>query len=114
MELRWKAISTWSPRVVTFLFIAFLSLFSLDVFTEGWGFGEALLAFFIHNIPSLILGGILWAAWKRPIIGSYAYIGIAIIFSLWFDAFEGGGWMYLTLPPLVIAILYYLGHEYGE
>ena len=43
----------WTPRILCIVFALFLSLFSLDVFGEGYGFWETLLALLIHLVPGL-------------------------------------------------------------
>jgi len=50
-----KKILFWSPRILTILFIGFISLFALDVFDEELGFWQALSGFLIHLIPTYIL-----------------------------------------------------------
>lgn len=67
----------WSPRVLTIAFIAFLSLFALDVFTEGRGFWETLLALAIHLIPSFVLIAALVLAWRWEWVGAvmFAFAG---------------------------------------
>jgi hypothetical protein len=46
-----KVFIYWLPRVSAILFILFISVFALDVFTEpNWA-----LALFMHLIPSFIL-----------------------------------------------------------
>ena len=34
----------WAPRILCILFAVFVSLFALDVFGEGYGFWETILA----------------------------------------------------------------------
>jgi hypothetical protein len=63
----------WSPRVLSILYIAFLSMFSLDVFGEKHGFWPVLVALTIHLIPSLILIVGLILAWRWEWIGTAIY-----------------------------------------
>jgi hypothetical protein len=67
----------WSPRVLTIAFIAFVSMFALDVFTEGRGFRETLLALAMHLIPSFVLIGALLLAWRWEWVGAtvFAFAG---------------------------------------
>jgi hypothetical protein len=48
----------WAPRVLSILFIAFLSLFSLDVFEEATSFWQVVVGLLMHNIPSFVLAGV--------------------------------------------------------
>ena len=66
-------IIKWTPRIVTLIFIVFLSLFSLDVFSE-YKFPEVLVALFMHLIPSMILVLFLIFAWKKPKWGGWPFI----------------------------------------
>lgn len=43
----------WTPRVLSIAFIAFLSIFALDVFSEHLGFWQTVAAFMMHQIPGL-------------------------------------------------------------
>ncbi len=81
----------WTPRVLTILFIAFLSLFALDVFGEGYTFWETLVALFMHLIPHFLLIILLVIAWKWERVGGLLFIGLALVFLFWF-----GGWDMLT------------------
>ena len=54
----------WTPRALSILFIAFLSMFALDVFGEGLSFWQTLLALTMHLIPSFILIAALVLAWR--------------------------------------------------
>jgi hypothetical protein len=77
----------WTPRVFSIVFIAFLALFSLDVFGNGYGFWETVLGFFMHNIPVFILITVLVIAWKREIVGGIFFIIAGILYI--FFAFRG-------------------------
>lgn len=99
----------WTPRILAILFVAFLSLFSLDVFGVGYSAWETAVAFFMHNIPSLILIGFIVLAWRWPWVGS---IGSGVL-MLWFwnmhDFNWAGDWVGLILfgaVPALIALLF--------
>jgi hypothetical protein len=72
----------WTPRILSVVFIAFLALFSLDVFGEGCGFWEVLIGLLMHNIPVFVLIAVLVVAWKRELVGGVAFIlaGLLYIF----------------------------------
>jgi hypothetical protein len=61
-------ILLWTPRLLGILFIAFISLFALDVFSEykGW---EVILALLMHLRWSIILLIALILAWRWEWIG---------------------------------------------
>lgn len=105
----------WVPRVLAIAFILFLALFSLDVFGQGYGFWETALAFFMHNIPALILLIILIISWKREVIAGVAFIlaGLVYIGLILSNVFNGSfewymiSWV-LTIagPPILVGVLF--------
>jgi hypothetical protein len=74
----------WAPRVLSIAFLAFLSLFALDVFDGRLGFWQTVLAFFIHLIPVFVLAAILILAWRWEWIGAalYAAAGLLYVFMV--------------------------------
>jgi len=79
----------WTPRILSIFFIAFLALFSLDVFGNGYGFWETALGLFMHNIPVFILIAVLVIAWKCEIVGAVVLIFAGVLYI--FFAFRGAG-----------------------
>jgi hypothetical protein len=72
----------WLPRIITIIFILFISMFSLDVFGMNQGFWAALFALFMHLLPTIILTLILIFFWKKSIwLGS-----MWIAFGIWYLA----------------------------
>jgi len=81
----------WTPRILSLVFILFLMLFSLDVFSSELNFWQTALALLIHNIPALILLIILIISWKYEIVGGIGFIlaGLSYIVILMTNQFEG-------------------------
>jgi hypothetical protein len=73
----------WAPRVLSIFFIAFLSLFALDVFDEHLGFWPTALALIMHLLPSIVLIAVLIVAWRREWIGSILYAGAGLLYIIW-------------------------------
>lgn len=90
-----KAFVFWLPRVLAILFIAFISVFALDVFGEPQWF----LALIMHLIPSFILAVLTVLAWKRPFIGGICFV-IAGLISVFF--FHNA----IFTPILIIGVLF--------
>jgi hypothetical protein len=59
----------WAARILGILAIAFISLFALDVFSEGVGLGQKIVAFLLHMIPSFVLIIVLIIGWKHELVG---------------------------------------------
>jgi len=93
-----KKFVYWFPRVLSVLFIGFISMFALDVFDEPrWW-----LALMIHLIPSYILVIITVIAWKRERLGGWLFL-LAGAVLLIFTHFEA--WV-LVIPAWVIGGLF--------
>jgi len=71
----------WVARILCILAIVFISLFAVDVFTEGasLSLGQKIVGFLMHMIPSFVLIIILIIAWKHELVGGIliALIGLA-------------------------------------
>jgi lysylphosphatidylglycerol synthetase-like protein (DUF2156 family) len=96
----------WTPRAISIAFAVFLSLFALDVFGEGYGFGKTLLALLIHLVPVFIVLVVLAKAWRWEWIGAAGFAGLA----MWYTK---GNWrrqpdwvVTIAGPLLVIAALF--------
>jgi hypothetical protein len=101
----------WLPRILSLLWIAFFLLFSLDVFVEDYTFLEMLVGFFMHNIPTLILGGLTWLAWKKEKIGGIIFILLSIVFTIFFKTYTNiFSILTITGVPLLIGILFLVNH----
>ncbi len=93
-----KKITYWLPRVLSILFIAFISVFALDVFSEpNWP-----LALFMHLIPSYFLVAITIVAWKHEMLGGFLFLiaGFALLIFTHFEA------LIIGIPAFVIGVLF--------
>ena len=70
----------WSPRVLTLLFAVFLSLFALDVFEEGYGFWDTVVALFLHLIPTWILLIVLAVSWRWEWVGAVMLVVLGLVY----------------------------------
>ena len=73
----------WTPRALSIVFIAFLSLFALDVFGEHLGLWRTVLALTMHLVPSLVLIAALVLAWRWEWIGAALYAGAGLLYVGW-------------------------------
>jgi hypothetical protein len=105
----------WAPRGLSILFLIFLSLFALDVFSEGRGFWQTLLALFIHLIPVFVLAIVVALAWRWEWIGALVYAGAAALYIYWMGAkptplsVRLGSIAVIAGPAIVIALLFLAG-----
>ena len=102
----------WTPRILSIIFILFLTLFSLDVFGTGLGFWGSIGAFLIHSIPSILLTIILIISWKYEIVGGIVFIlaGLAYIALLFmnpeFQWYMVSWSLIIAGPAFLIGILF--------
>lgn len=98
-----KKIFYWLPRILSILFIAFISIFALDVFSEP----QWLLALFMHLIPSYFLIAITIVAWKHEMLGGFLFLiaGFALLIFTHLDA------LIISIPAFIIGVLF-LGKKY--
>ena len=88
----------WMPRVLSILFIAFLSIFALDVFDGHLGFWRTVLAFIMHQIPVFVLIAALILAWRWEWIGAALYAAAGLLYVSWVVT------MSRPVPPAMRAI----------
>lgn len=103
IRITMKKIVYWLPRILSILFIAFISMFALDVFSEPrW-----LLALFMHLIPSYFLIAITIVAWKHEMLGGILFLvaGFALLIFTHFEA------LIIGIPAFIIGALF-LGKKY--
>jgi hypothetical protein len=73
----------WPPRVLTIAFIAFLSIFALDVFDADLGFWPTVLALTMHLIPSFVLSIALVLAWRWEWVGAVLFTAAGTAYIAW-------------------------------
>jgi hypothetical protein len=73
----------WTPRALSIAFVAFLSLFPLDVFDEHLGFWQTALALTMHLIPVFVLIAVLVLAWRWEWIGAALYAAAGLLYVTW-------------------------------
>lgn len=70
----------WTPRILAMLYIAFLSMFALDVFSEEHGFWRILGALSLHLIPAIVLIVVLILAWRWEWIGATLFAAAGVLY----------------------------------
>ncbi len=98
----------WSPRILSILFVMFLSVFALDVFSEyqGWA---VLPALFMHLLIPLALLIAVIAAWKWDLVGAVVFILFALYY-VWTVGLHRDWSVYAVIsgPAIVTGILFLL------
>jgi len=94
----------WTPRILTILFTALISIFALDVFVE-YSFPEVLVALFMHLIPTFILILLLAISWKKELYGGIGFLVLALV-PLFFFNEPLESFFILSLPLIAVGILF--------
>ncbi len=113
---RLAGIIHWAPRIAAVLIILFTGLFSLDVFGEGLTPLQTLVAFLMHNLPSISMLLLLAFAWKRPVVGFWAFLVVAAAFVIFFvrSFYAITNLLLFVFPLLLVAFLFYADWKWVE
>jgi glucose-6-phosphate-specific signal transduction histidine kinase len=63
-------------------YIAFISMFALDVFGQGFGFWDTLAALVIHLLPTFVLILTLILAWRWEWVGAVLFGSAGALYTL--------------------------------
>lgn len=89
-------------------YLLFISIFALDVFSEGYSLIELGVALFMHLVPSLfVLLGVGLGYWRNQVAALY-FAALAIGFTLFFQTYRDIiTLLIISLPLTIIAGLYF-------
>jgi hypothetical protein len=109
VDERLAKIIHWAPRLAAIGIIFFISLFSLDVFDTNASLLEELVAFLMHNLPSIALFILLFFAWRRPQVGFWAFLAVGVVFIIFFvrSIYALSNLILFVLPIWLVAGLFY-------
>ena len=107
MNTNIKRVLFWTPRILCILFAMFLSLFALDVFSEGYGFGETILALLIHLVPVYIVVIVLVIAWRWEWVGAILFNALALFYLVWsWGRFHWSAYLGISGPLVLLGVLF--------
>jgi hypothetical protein len=107
MHTTMKRVLFWTPRVLCILFAVFLSLFALDVFGEGLGFWESMLALLIHLVPVYIVVIVLVVAWRWEWVGAVLFTALAVFYVVWaWGRFHWSAYVAISGPLVLLGVLF--------
>lgn len=113
MEKKINKFIYWTPRILALVFVGFLALMSLDVFSSDLNWRQIAMGLFMHNIPVLILLFVVLISWKHELVGGiiFTLAGLFYMFTLtmnatlaWYIALSWS--MTIAGPALLIGILF--------
>lgn len=107
METKQKIIH-WLPRILSFGYVLFFSLFAFDVFSGPFSW-TMILAFAVHLLPSFLLLIAIVVSWKYDLFGFFIFFGFAVgyVFMVGFDR-PWSWYAAISGPSAVVGILYLL------
>jgi len=110
-----KYILFWLPRVLGILFSIFLSLFALDIFNEGHGGREIVLALQTHLIPVFTVSAVLVLAWRRKWIGTLLFPALALAYPVLSQGRQHWvAYLVISGPLVLLGVLFMLNWIYRE
>ena len=102
-----KRVLFWTPRVLCILFAIFLSVFALDVFSEGYGFWQTIGALLLHLVPNFIVLGVLAISWRREWVGAILFTALAVFYVVWsWGRFHWSVYLTIAGPLVLIGVLF--------
>jgi len=107
MTDRKRKIVYWAPRILSILFILFISMFALDIFGNGYTVWQTIVGLFMHLIPTWIMIIALVISWKHEIVGGIIFplLGLFYIGLTTYSSMTGGIPWYLALSwSMTIAV----------
>ena len=116
MSKTMKQFLFWTPRILGIVFAAFISIFALDVFDQGYTFWETVVALLMNLIPTLAILIALAIAWRWEWVGGILFIalGIFYIISKW-GMFPWSVYVLIAGPAFLVAALFLVDWFYrGE
>ena len=101
-----RGLLFWFPRLLSVLFILFLSMFSLNVFYQSLPLLETFTAFFIHLLPSILLLIILLFACRHEFMGGILFVVLGFVYLTKGWNFPWQAKLAICLPLFLIGILF--------
>jgi hypothetical protein len=104
-----KRLLFWTPRILCILFAVFVSLFTLDVLGEGYGFWKTLLALLMQLIPTGIILSVLAISWRWEWVGGIMFNVLGVLYLVMFRGrFPWSAYLVISGPLFLIGALFLL------
>jgi len=72
----------WAPRLLGIALTLFLCIFALDAFEPHKPLASVLTDLAVHLVPAALVLAIVTIAWRRPLAGGVAFVGLAFAYAL--------------------------------
>ena len=101
---------TWTARFLGILFAAFISIFAMDVFTEGYDLKDMSVALVMHMLPALLIILVLIISWHREWIGGIVFLGIGLVYLyVSWGKMDWYGIALISVPLFILSGLFFFG-----
>jgi hypothetical protein len=108
MKATSKRLLFWTPRVLCLLFAAFISIFALDVFEEGFGGWKTVVALLMHLIPTFLVLLVLAVSWRWEWVGALLFGGLAVGYvALFWGRFHWSAYAAISGPLCLVGLLFF-------
>jgi hypothetical protein len=113
MNASTQRVLFWTPRILGILFAVFLSLFALDVFGQGTGFWNTMLALLVHLVPTYVVVIALVIAWRWEGVGAILFSALAVCYVVWsWGRFPLTTYLAVSGPLGLVGVLFLLNWVY--
>jgi hypothetical protein len=107
MERMSRRILHWAPRVLAIAFAVFVTLFSLDVFQEGYRGWHLLTALTMHLLTTTgVVVAALLLAWWWPWLGAVMFAAAGVYYAS--GHARHPDWILVISGPLLVTALLFL------
>jgi hypothetical protein len=99
-----------TARLLSFAFAIFISIFAMDVFSEGLTIGKTILALLLHLVPTFFILLVTILSWKRELIGCAVFfvLGVLYIFLAMHRGFHWSAFAAIAGPLFLLGTLYFI------
>lgn len=109
MKTTSKRLLFWTPRVLCLLFAAFISIFALDVFEEGFGGWKTVVALCMHLVPTFLVLLVLAVSWRWEWVGALVFTALAVCYvTLFWGRFHWSAYAAIAGPLCLLGLLFLL------
>jgi hypothetical protein len=105
--MRIERMLHWTPRIIGLLFAAFVSVFALDVFDEGYTPLQTIVALTMHLIPTALVLGALAISWRWAWVGGILFpaLGSWYLVTSW-GRFHWSSYAVIAGPLFLLGLLF--------
>ncbi len=97
-----ERILFWTPRILSILFILFVSAFALRMF----GGKMTATDLIITMLPSIVLTVILLLAWRYEMAGAILFLLAGVFYIIWMNDSAFADYFMISGPAFLISILF--------